>query len=136
MLLGLAGHEIRTAKDGVEALLVAQAFRPQVVFLDIGMPKLDGYETARELRKQPWAEEVALFALTGWGQAKDKRRAQEAGFDAHIVKPLDIRDLDRIIASLRREWSRRRYVPACLARRNPSSPRRRGPSGVSGAANG
>jgi len=89
LILRMEGHEVRTAGDGLEALEIAEGFQPQIVLLDIGMPKLDGYETARRLRERPWAASALLVAQTGWGQEDDKRRAREAGFDRHLVKPLD-----------------------------------------------
>jgi len=101
MVLELSGYATRTAHDGVEALSIADEFRPDIVLLDLGMPNLDGYAAARELRSLPWAQKVALVALSGWGQAEDVRRALEAGFDAHMVKPLDVQALERLIASLR-----------------------------------
>ncbi|HEU4812734.1 MAG TPA: ATP-binding protein [Xanthomonadaceae bacterium] len=102
LLLRLAGHDTRTANDGLEALRVADAFHPEAAFLDLGMPGLDGYGVARELRKRPWATpSLAIFALTGWNQPEAKRRATEAGFDAHLVKPFDAGDLDRLIATAR-----------------------------------
>jgi len=103
MLLTLAGHETRTARDGAEAIRVADEFRPDVAFLDIGMPNLDGYATARELRTRPWAQRLVLFALTGWGQPEDKARARQAGFDAHVVKPLDFSSVEELIARAHRE---------------------------------
>jgi CheY-like chemotaxis protein len=98
MLLTLAGHEVRSASDGAEAIRVADEFRPDVAFLDIGMPNLDGYATARELRTRPWAQRLVLFALTGWGQPDDKVRARQAGFDAHVIKPLDFSSVEEMIA--------------------------------------
>jgi PAS domain S-box-containing protein len=89
MLLQMMGHETQVAHDGLEALEVAEVFRPDVVLLDIGMPQLNGYETARRLRARPWASSTVLIALTGWGQEADRRRAREAGFHHHVVKPLD-----------------------------------------------
>ena len=88
-LLDLMGHQTRIAKDGVEAVEIAEEFRPDVAFLDIGMPRMDGYAAARELRRREWADSLVLCALTGWGQPEDKHRSQEAGFDSHYVKPLD-----------------------------------------------
>jgi CheY-like chemotaxis protein/anti-sigma regulatory factor (Ser/Thr protein kinase) len=88
-LLQIRGHETRTAFDGLEALQIAEAFRPEVVLLDIGLPKLNGYEVAQQLRREPWARSITLIALTGWGQDDDRRRTREAGFDAHLVKPVD-----------------------------------------------
>ncbi len=88
MVLRLIGHETRIAKDGYEALAIADDFRPDVAVLDIDMPSLDGYETARALRERPWARAMLLCALTGWGQSDDRKRAADAGFDAHFVKPV------------------------------------------------
>jgi signal transduction histidine kinase len=89
MMLALDGHEVRRAYDGIEALAVADDFRPEVVLLDIGMPRLDGYATARELRKRPWARDLLLVAITGWGHQEDKRRSAEAGINRHLVKPVE-----------------------------------------------
>jgi CheY-like chemotaxis protein len=97
MMLDLEGHEVRTAADGLEALAVAEEFLPQVVLLDIGMPGIDGYETARRLRARPWAQSTLLCAQTGWGQEDDKRRARSAGFDRHLVKPIDPEELNRLL---------------------------------------
>lgn len=98
LMLRLDGHEVRTASDGAEALKAADEFRPQVILLDIGMPKLDGYETARRLRTRPWARDALLVAQTGWGQEDDKLRAKQAGFDRHLVKPLDPEALSELLA--------------------------------------
>jgi signal transduction histidine kinase/CheY-like chemotaxis protein len=97
IMLRLDGHEVQTANDGVEALEIAERFHPDVVLLDIGMPRLDGYATAHQLRQRPWASHVRLIALTGWGQDEDKRRAREAGFDFHLVKPVDPETLARAL---------------------------------------
>jgi signal transduction histidine kinase len=89
MLLEMAGHEVRVAHHGRAALAVAQAFRPDTALLDIGMPEMSGYEVAQALRSEPWAVGLRLIALTGWGQDSDRRRALEAGFDHHLIKPVD-----------------------------------------------
>jgi signal transduction histidine kinase len=89
MLLELAGHEVRVAHLGRAALSLAQLFRPDTALLDIGMPDLSGYEVAQHLRQEPWAKGLRLIALTGWGQDDDRRRAIEAGFDHHLIKPID-----------------------------------------------
>jgi CheY-like chemotaxis protein len=89
LLLELSGHDVRTAGDGLEALEVAERFRPDVALLDLGMPRLNGYETARRIRQQPWGRSMVLIAQTGWGQEDDRRRTREAGFDAHLTKPVD-----------------------------------------------
>jgi len=89
MLLGTMGNSVRIARDGEEAIRAADEFRPEVALLDIGMPKMNGYEAARAIRQRPWAQDLMLVAVTGWGQDEDKRRSKEAGFDHHIVKPVD-----------------------------------------------
>ena len=99
-LLQLSGHEVYTAANGAMALEAAEQHRPEVALLDIGMPKLDGYEVARRIRAQPWGQRITLVALTGWGQESDRRRSQEAGFDSHLVKPLDLDKLTELLAAL------------------------------------
>ncbi|HEX2585355.1 MAG TPA: ATP-binding protein [Steroidobacteraceae bacterium] len=98
MLLELAGHEVKTANLGRVALSLAQTFQPDTAVLDIGMPDLSGYEVAEQLRLEPWASEIQLIALTGWGQDNDRRLALEARFDHHLVKPVDADQLTRLIA--------------------------------------
>lgn len=98
MMLELLGNEVRTAYDGEEALAAAEEFEPDAVLLDLGMPKIDGYEVARGMRAQPWSARCCLIALTGWGQEEDKRRTREAGFDFHLVKPVEPADVQRILA--------------------------------------
>jgi CheY-like chemotaxis protein len=98
MLLQMMGHETRTAYDGLEAAQAAATFRPDVVLLDIGLPKMNGYEVARQIRQQRWGEGMALIALTGWGQEEDKRRALEAGFDHHLTKPVEAAALEKLLA--------------------------------------
>lgn len=95
-LAGL-GYVVRTAPDGPAALRMAEEFRPQIALLDIGLPVMDGYELGRRLRDAQGETELLLVAVTGYGQASDKARSQEAGFDAHLVKPLDLRDLQRLL---------------------------------------
>jgi PAS domain S-box-containing protein len=97
-LLRLAGHETHTAFDGLEAIEVAAERRPDVVLLDIGLPKLNGYEAARRLRNETWATDVVLIALTGWGQEEDRQKSIAAGFNAHLVKPVDFNALQRLLA--------------------------------------
>jgi PAS domain S-box-containing protein len=99
MILRLSGQEVRLAYDGPTALLTAQAFRPQVILLDIGMPGMDGYEVARRLREDPRLKPVLLVAMTGWGQEEDRRRSFLAGFDHHLVKPAEPDVLQRLLAS-------------------------------------
>lgn len=102
MLLTLMGNEVRTAADGLEAVRVAEEFRPDVAVLDIGMPRLDGNGAARRIRAEPWGRDISLIALTGWGQEEDRRRTAEAGFDLHLTKPIDPAALDRLLAQLTR----------------------------------
>jgi CheY-like chemotaxis protein len=100
MMLRILGYEIRTAFDGPEALEAAAEFRPDVALLDLGMPKMTGYDVARRLHEQPWGKDVALIAVTGWGQPEDKQRTREAGFGHHLVKPVDPTVLAELLASL------------------------------------
>jgi len=88
-LLSLSGHDARTAGDGSQALRLAQEFHPEVVFCDLGLPGMNGYEVAKELRLLPFGREIVLAALTGYGQPSDREKSAEAGFDAHLVKPVD-----------------------------------------------
>lgn len=98
MLLRLKGNDLHTAYDGLEAVAEAETFRPELVLLDIGLPKLNGYDVARRIRQQPWGLHMVLVALTGWGQDEDRRRSQEAGFNFHIVKPVDLAALEELLA--------------------------------------
>ena len=98
MLLRLKGNEIRTAHDGLEAVSEAETFHPELVLLDIGLPRLNGYDVARRLRQQPGGRDVILVALTGWGQDEDRRRSKEAGFNFHIVKPVELSALETLLA--------------------------------------
>ncbi len=100
-MLRMAGHETATAYDGLEAIQAAATFRPNVILLDIGLPKMNGFEVARSVREQSWGKDMAVFALTGWGQEEDKRRALEAGFDHHLTKPVDPLALEKLLAVLR-----------------------------------
>jgi CheY-like chemotaxis protein/two-component sensor histidine kinase len=93
LLLRLHGNEVRTAADGACAVAEAEAFRPDVVVLDVGMPNLNGYEACRQIRAKDWSRNTLVIALTGWGQREDRERSQEAGFDQHFVKPVDPKQL-------------------------------------------
>jgi signal transduction histidine kinase/ActR/RegA family two-component response regulator len=101
MILSLVGHDTRTAQDGLEALELAEAFRPDVLLLDIGLPKLNGYDACRRIRAQPWGKDIFIVAVTGWGQEEDRRRSQEAGFNHHLVKPVDFGCLEKLLATLK-----------------------------------
>jgi PAS domain S-box-containing protein len=97
MLLEFHGHETHQAYDGVEAIAAAERLRPDAVLLDIGLPRLNGYETCRRIREQPWGKDMFLVALTGWGTEEDRQRSGEAGFDTHMVKPVDYDELLRLL---------------------------------------
>ncbi|MBL8798514.1 MAG: PAS domain S-box protein [Planctomycetia bacterium] len=100
MFLQLIGHDVQIAHDGPEALEMAGAFAPEVVLLDIGMPRMNGYDAARHIRAQPWGQSMFLVALTGWGQESDKQQAREAGFDLHLTKPVEPEALEKVLAEL------------------------------------
>ena len=99
-LLKLMGNDTRTAYDGQQGLDMAEAFLPDVILLDIGLPKLNGYEACRLIREKPWGKATVLVAVTGWGQNKDRQRTREAGFDHHLVKPIDTQDLMKMLTGL------------------------------------
>jgi PAS domain S-box-containing protein len=106
MLLHVMRHEIRTAYDGLEAVRCAQAFEPDVVFLDIGLPKMSGYEVAQTLRRQQGERRLTLIAISGWGQEADRKRSQEAGFDRHLVKPVDPAEIFGLLHALQAKTPR------------------------------
>jgi signal transduction histidine kinase len=99
ILLKLSGNETHLAFDGEEAVEAAARFRPDVVLMDIGMPKLNGYGAARQIREQPWGKGMVLVALTGWGQDEDRQKTADAGFDGHLVKPVEYAALTKVLAS-------------------------------------
>jgi CheY-like chemotaxis protein len=100
LTLQFLGHVVRTAYDGQEALDIAREFKPSVMFLDLGMPKQTGFDVARRVRSERWEVPPLLVAVTGWGHDEDKRRSSEAGFDMHLVKPVDRVAVERVLASL------------------------------------
>jgi CheY-like chemotaxis protein len=100
MMLNIMGNETQIAHDGVEALDVAAAFQPDVVLLDIGLPRLNGYDVCRRLRAQPYGKNMLVVAVTGWGQEEDRRQSHEAGFDKHLVKPVDPEQLIAFLAEM------------------------------------
>ncbi|MCW5656470.1 MAG: response regulator [Burkholderiaceae bacterium] len=100
-LLLASGYDVRVARDGREAVEVARAFQPAVALLDVGMPRLNGYDVAQHIRAQPWGDGMRLIAITGWGQQDDRRRAMEAGFDGHLTKPAMLEDIERLISGAR-----------------------------------
>ncbi len=103
LMLELLGNEVQTANDGLAAVDLAEAFRPEVILMDVGMPKLDGLEATRRIREEPWGKTITIFALTGWGQEGDKERSREAGCDGHLVKPVARRDLETLLGEFGRK---------------------------------
>jgi len=99
-MLSLGGHETHLAHDGLAAVEAAAALRPDVILMDIGLPRMNGYEAARAIRAQGATPPPLLVALTGWGQDEDRQRSEAAGFDAHVVKPIEEAALTRLLASL------------------------------------
>ena len=103
LMMQSVGHETCTARNGLEAVEVAEKFRPEVILMDLGMPILNGYEAAKRLREKPWGKEIRIIALTGWGQEMDRQRTRDAGFDDHLVKPVEFEALQ---SCLRKHYSR------------------------------
>jgi CheY-like chemotaxis protein len=101
LLLRLQGHVVEIAHDGEEALAAAERFRPEAMLLDLGMPKLNGFEVCQRIRQSPWGAGVLMVAQTGWGQAQDRARTIEAGFDAHLTKPIDPAAVQDMLAALK-----------------------------------
>jgi CheY-like chemotaxis protein len=99
MLIESSGHEVLLAHTGIDALKMAATHRPHVAILDIGMPSMDGYQVAQHIRSEPWGIHMTLIALTGWGQEDDKQRAQRAGFDRHLIKPVAPVLLDELLGT-------------------------------------
>jgi CheY-like chemotaxis protein len=100
MMLSIMGHETRTAHDGESAVASAESFLPDVVLLDIGLPKLNGYEVAQRIREKPWGASMFLIAVTGWGQEEDRQRSTEVGLNVHMVKPVEPAALEKLLAEL------------------------------------
>lgn len=101
-MLGLLGHDVVTAHDGLEAVERAEAVRPDVILMDVGMPRLNGLDATRRIREHDWGKPIAIVALTGWGQEDDRTRSREAGCDAHLVKPVSVADLQRLLSDVTR----------------------------------
>jgi len=100
MMLQIMGHDTRTAHDGESAVSTAETFLPEVVLLDIGLPKLNGYEVAQRIREKTWGESMYLIAVTGWGQDEDRQRSSEVGLNLHMVKPVEPAALEKLLATL------------------------------------
>jgi CheY-like chemotaxis protein len=103
MMLTLMGNETRLAHDGLAAVEAASNFLPDIVLLDIGLPKLNGYEACRRMRTHAWSKDMVIVALTGWGQEDDRRRSAEAGFNHHMVKPIEVIEIEKILGELKRQ---------------------------------
>jgi len=123
-LLTLAGHDMRVAYDGLAALSAAREFHPEMALLDIDMPGLDGYAVAEALRAEPWAAQLAIVAITGWGNQQSARRAEEAGFDAHLVKPVDPERIKSLLRSRGKPGPGRPRAAANWETREASAPNR------------
>jgi signal transduction histidine kinase/ActR/RegA family two-component response regulator len=100
MMLKLFGNEVRSAYDGFEAVEASEKFRPQVILMDVGMPKLNGYKATQIIRERPWGKGIIIIALTGWGQESDRVQSKQAGCDGHLVKPVSLPDLEKMLADL------------------------------------
>jgi DNA-binding response OmpR family regulator len=107
-ILQAHGHQVRTAFDGASAIEAARTFRPSFILLDIGMPGLNGYETARKIRDESFGRNTVLIAMTGWGQTEDRQMSDLAGFDAHLTKPVDVSVLYALL-------DRERVAPSGIA---------------------
>jgi CheY-like chemotaxis protein len=101
MMLSIMGHDTRTAHDGESAVATAESFLPDVILLDIGLPKLNGYEVAQRIRENAWGTSMYLIAVTGWGQDEDRQRSSEVGLNQHMVKPVEPAALEKLLAELR-----------------------------------
>lgn len=97
MLLELLGHQVRTVNDGAQAVEAVPIFHPEFIFMDIGMPHVDGVEATRQIRCLDLPQQPVIVALTGWGQQSDRERSREAGFDHHLVKPIDLEAIRQLI---------------------------------------
>jgi CheY-like chemotaxis protein len=98
MMLTLLGNEVQMARDGVEAVRVAEQFRPEIILMDVGMPRLNGLDATRQIRSEPWGRTMTIVALTGWGQQSDRLQSKEAGCDSHLVKPVNLAELEELLA--------------------------------------
>ena len=97
-MLKLLGYRVDGAREGLQAVEAAGRVRPDVVLMDVGMPRRNGYEATRRIRGTPWGRSVRIIALTGWGQEADRQQSKEAGCDGHLVKPVDLPDLEKLLA--------------------------------------
>jgi CheY-like chemotaxis protein len=107
LLLQVNGYETHKAYDGIEAVEAAARLRPHAMLLDIGLPRQNGYDACRQVRQQPWGARILMIALTGWGMDEDRNRSRDAGFDSHLVKPVDVTVLLRLLGKLDRTETHR-----------------------------
>ena len=98
MILKKIGHTVAVANDGEHAVAMAESFRPDVILMDIGMPRMNGYEACATIRKTEHGKRIHIIAVSGWGQEEDRKKSQDAGFDGHVVKPMEKATLERVIA--------------------------------------
>jgi len=98
ILLRLLGNDVKTAHDGIEAIEVAESYSPEVILMDIGLPRLNGLDATRRIRENPWGETIKIIALTGLAQEDDRQRSHDAGCDGHLVKPVNLPDLQKMLA--------------------------------------
>ncbi|GAA4452639.1 hypothetical protein GCM10023189_16340 [Nibrella saemangeumensis] len=99
MLLKIKGHDVYERYSGADGIAATESLQPDVVVLDISMPEMDGYQTCRLIRQQPWGKNLYLIALSGYSYEDDRLRSGEAGFDAHLVKPVDLEELIRLVSA-------------------------------------
>jgi CheY-like chemotaxis protein len=104
MLIELSGHHVQVAYTGSDGIEIAEAFRPQVILTDIGLPDIDGYEFAQQVRGTPWGKTTVLVAITGWGAQESKQQSALAGFNHHLTKPIDPRTIESLLVSLAADW--------------------------------
>lgn len=100
LTLRLLGDDVRTAYDGGEAVELAEQFRPELILMDFGMPRMSGLDATRRIREQAWGRDIMIIALTGWGQENDRERSREAGCNGHLVKPVHLPDREQMFAEL------------------------------------
>ena len=103
MLLRSNGDDVQTAGDAVEGIALAETFKPEFILLDIRMPDVDGYEAAKRIRQQPWGRDMVLIAFTAGSQREEQRRCREAGFDAHLIKPVSLIEISCLLGNMSRE---------------------------------
>jgi CheY-like chemotaxis protein len=99
-VLSLQGDDVLAVHDGVDAINTVETFRPHVILMDVGMPQMNGYEAARQIRGHDWGSTAVIIAVTGWGQEGDRIESREAGCDGHLVKPVDLQELERLMSEL------------------------------------